>query len=581
MNPIFIARKSVFPLSLRVERRWPAIQTSPDVKSSIPDRQFRRVVLPHPDGPITATISPLRTSRSRPRSAWTAPPPLSYVLTRRRATTMRSSVREPSEDAAEGDEEKDAERRERQRGRLQLDPREERRGDESAGDRGRDPDGEAFDWDAEGLRRRQEDEEGRARREADGGEAEHEPPEISRGTLRRRQDDPEVVPLIEGPIDREDSEGERQRLRHRGDPGQTRSVPAGTRRQDPDNREQGHEEDAPVPPDPDEMEAGHEARVPAPVGPEAHASRDPAEPSRDMPLDFHPRAHVDLAEPRGHRRPQAMDDVRVAQGVPAEGDSARVDEREEDVEDWRRRAAQNGETERSERGRGERKIGEADGERGVREGCGREDRDDEERRADESDWDPGEPDPQDDEDLRRHQHEERVDDEEAEQRQGCHGRSSHREDHTEGGDSRGEATGSEQADELEEEVRGEVVPRAHIGGQEEVELRRVGRDPRAEGVQQSERQKAGERGCEHADGSGRVGSADRGPEGDAEREAGRQEDQDQANVRERSEASAEGRPEEKSQFVREEREGPRQRPIPSGTSLAAGVSRRRARRPPP
>src|SRR5207244_11866298 len=91
MNPIFIARKSVFPLSLRVERRWPAIQTSPDVKSSIPDRQFRRVVLPHPDGPITATISPLRTSRSRPRSAWTAPPPLSYVLTRRRATTMRSS----------------------------------------------------------------------------------------------------------------------------------------------------------------------------------------------------------------------------------------------------------------------------------------------------------------------------------------------------------------------------------------------------------------------------------------------------------------------------------------------------------
>src|SRR3989441_8602468 len=93
MNPIFIARKSVFPLSLRVERRWPAIHTSPDVKSSIPDRQFRRVVLPHPDGPITATISPFRTSRSRPRSAWTAPPPLSYVFTRRRATTIRSSTR--------------------------------------------------------------------------------------------------------------------------------------------------------------------------------------------------------------------------------------------------------------------------------------------------------------------------------------------------------------------------------------------------------------------------------------------------------------------------------------------------------
>src|SRR6266705_6593934 len=95
MKPIFIARKSVFPLSLKVERRWPAIHTSPDVNSSIPERQFKRVVFPHPDGPITATISPFRTSRSRPRSAWTAPPPLSYVFTRRRATTIRSSTRGP------------------------------------------------------------------------------------------------------------------------------------------------------------------------------------------------------------------------------------------------------------------------------------------------------------------------------------------------------------------------------------------------------------------------------------------------------------------------------------------------------
>src|SRR2546427_7173111 len=93
MNPIFIARKSVLPLSLNVESRCPAIHTSPDVNSSMPDRQLRSVVLPHPDGPITATISPLRTSRSNPRSAWTAPPPLSYVFTRRRATTIRSSTR--------------------------------------------------------------------------------------------------------------------------------------------------------------------------------------------------------------------------------------------------------------------------------------------------------------------------------------------------------------------------------------------------------------------------------------------------------------------------------------------------------
>src|SRR5256712_6331480 len=102
MKPIFIARKSVLPLSLRVERRWPAIHTSPDVKSSIPERQSGRVVLPQPDGPITAPISPFRTSRSRPRSAWTAPPPLSYVFTRRRATTMRSSDRGVLAGAAAG-----------------------------------------------------------------------------------------------------------------------------------------------------------------------------------------------------------------------------------------------------------------------------------------------------------------------------------------------------------------------------------------------------------------------------------------------------------------------------------------------
>src|SRR3989442_14653148 len=93
MNPIFMARKSVFPLSLNVESRCPAIHTSPEVNSSMPERQLRSVVLPHPDGPMTATISPLRTSRSNPRSAWTAPPPLSYVFTRRRATTIRSSTR--------------------------------------------------------------------------------------------------------------------------------------------------------------------------------------------------------------------------------------------------------------------------------------------------------------------------------------------------------------------------------------------------------------------------------------------------------------------------------------------------------
>src|SRR3972149_2921299 len=93
MHPIFIARKSVFALSFKVERRCPAIQTSPDVKSSIPERQFKRVVLPQPEGPMIATISPFRTSMFSPRSAWTSTPPLSYVFMRCRAITIRSSTR--------------------------------------------------------------------------------------------------------------------------------------------------------------------------------------------------------------------------------------------------------------------------------------------------------------------------------------------------------------------------------------------------------------------------------------------------------------------------------------------------------
>src|SRR5438093_12450515 len=42
---------------------------------------------------MMATISPFRMSRSSPRSAWTSTPPLSYVLTSRRAITIRSSLR--------------------------------------------------------------------------------------------------------------------------------------------------------------------------------------------------------------------------------------------------------------------------------------------------------------------------------------------------------------------------------------------------------------------------------------------------------------------------------------------------------
>src|SRR2546428_3445200 len=53
--------------------------------------------------------------------------------------------REPAKDAAQRDEEENPEGRERQRGRLQLDAREERRGDESPADRRRDGERDAVD----------------------------------------------------------------------------------------------------------------------------------------------------------------------------------------------------------------------------------------------------------------------------------------------------------------------------------------------------------------------------------------------------------------------------------------------------
>src|SRR3989454_1088043 len=300
MNPIFIARKSVLPLSLNVESRCPAIHTSPDVNSSMPGRQLRSVVLPHPDGPITATISPLRASRSKPRSAWTAPPPLSYVFTRRRATTIPSSTRgafagatvgggAAAGEAAQGVAEEDARRGQGQRGRVEVVPGREGGGGESRGDGGWDRNRQALDWQAKRPGRDEGAEERRARHEPDRREAEHQAAKVRRGPLRRGQHDPQVLPLVERPVDREDPEREGQRLRDGRHADQTPLIAARARRQDPDDGEQPHEQDAPVPPDADEVEARHEARVPAAVRSESHAGGDSAEARRDMPLDFHPR----------------------------------------------------------------------------------------------------------------------------------------------------------------------------------------------------------------------------------------------------------------------------------------------------
>src|SRR5687767_11343478 len=58
-------------------------RTTPSVGRSQPEQRFSRVVLPHPEGPTTATNSPRRTSRS---TSANAPTPAKAWPTRSRET---------------------------------------------------------------------------------------------------------------------------------------------------------------------------------------------------------------------------------------------------------------------------------------------------------------------------------------------------------------------------------------------------------------------------------------------------------------------------------------------------------------
>src|SRR5881296_2348020 len=79
-KPIRRERYRVFALSSIEASETPSMRTSPEVRSSRPEKQFRRVVLPHPDGPMIATISPRGITRFTPRSAWTLTAPELYTL---------------------------------------------------------------------------------------------------------------------------------------------------------------------------------------------------------------------------------------------------------------------------------------------------------------------------------------------------------------------------------------------------------------------------------------------------------------------------------------------------------------------
>jgi hypothetical protein len=76
MKPMFSARKRVRVRSDISLMCSPAMSTSPEVMSSSPETLFKSVVLPHPEGPIMATIPPLRTARLTPLRASNSTLPL-------------------------------------------------------------------------------------------------------------------------------------------------------------------------------------------------------------------------------------------------------------------------------------------------------------------------------------------------------------------------------------------------------------------------------------------------------------------------------------------------------------------------
>ncbi len=77
MNPIRRARCSVLALSDILLRSTPSTSTLPLSMTSRPERQLSSVVLPQPEGPMMATISPGMIRRLRPRKAFTFTLPVS------------------------------------------------------------------------------------------------------------------------------------------------------------------------------------------------------------------------------------------------------------------------------------------------------------------------------------------------------------------------------------------------------------------------------------------------------------------------------------------------------------------------
>src|SRR6266540_6815119 len=85
------ARFRTLPRSASLKRAnaCPSTNTSPAVGSSRPPSKWSSVLLPDPEAPTIATVSPAATSRSMPSSTGTSSGPVRYVLRRSRQPSTR------------------------------------------------------------------------------------------------------------------------------------------------------------------------------------------------------------------------------------------------------------------------------------------------------------------------------------------------------------------------------------------------------------------------------------------------------------------------------------------------------------
>src|SRR6185436_8205992 len=86
------ARYALRSLSDNDARSTPSTLTTPLSTVSRPLRQLSSVVLPQPDGPMIATMSPLGTAIETPFRAFTIRPSAWYVLTTSIASTANSGA---------------------------------------------------------------------------------------------------------------------------------------------------------------------------------------------------------------------------------------------------------------------------------------------------------------------------------------------------------------------------------------------------------------------------------------------------------------------------------------------------------